>query len=310
VADKGVAVATVAAGRRSKTSATAASDWLFQMPNPFLGETGLLRMLEPPDSCAEVLRERLLGGGYDKPFLLEEGGMRYLYFSLRFVQSAMRLKDPDALDLAYTQKMMAFLLFNARPRNVLLLGLGGGSLAKFCYRHLPATQIIALELDPNVLALRDEFCVPADDHRFTVIQGDAARYVAEQAGRTDVIMVDTFDDVGVAPSLADGSFYEHAHRCLSANGIFVMNIAGDKAGYASHVDQICRFFGEKVIAMTVKDDGNFIVFAFKNPEFEPRWKWLKSIALELRGRFGLDFHHFAQQLERGQRLRLARRMAV
>jgi spermidine synthase len=280
------------------------------MPSPFLGETGVVRLLEPADSSADEIRQRLLGGRYDKPFLLEHDGVRHLYFSLRFVQSAMRIDEPDALDLAYTQKMMAFLLFNARPRKLLLLGLGGGSLAKFCYRHLPATQIVALELDPNVIALRDEFRVPPDDHRFTVIQGDAARYVAEEAGRNDVLLVDAFDDVGVAPALADGSFYENAHRCLSANGIFVMNIAGDKAAYAQHVDEICHRFGDQVIAMTVKDDGNFIVFAFKNPRFAPRWKWLKSIALQLRGRFGLDFHHFAQQLERGQRLRLARRMAV
>ena len=130
------------------------------------------------------------------------------------------------------------------------------------------------------------------------------------ADRTDVILVDAFDDVGVAPSLADGCFYENAHRCLSANGIFVMNIAGDKASYAAHIDKICHTFGDQVIAMTVKDDGNFIVFAFKNPQFAPRWKWLKSIALDMRRRFGLDFHHVAQQLERGQRLHLARRMAV
>jgi spermidine synthase len=36
---------------------------------------------------------------------------------------------------------MAFLLFNSRPDNVAMIGLGGGSLAKFCHRHLPASRI-------------------------------------------------------------------------------------------------------------------------------------------------------------------------
>ena len=283
---------------------------LLQMPSPFLMDTGVVRLLEPPDSCRETLRTRLVEGRYDKPFLLEHGGRRYLYFSLSFIQSAMRLADPVALDLVYTQKMMAFLLFNPRPRSLLLLGLGGGSLAKFCHRHLPGAQITVLEIDPHVLALRDEFQVPPDDQRFAVIHDDGARYVAERAGRTDVLLVDAFDHAGVAPSLAEAAFYEDAHRCLSANGIFVMNIAGDKAGYGPHLEQICRLFGENVIALPVKDDGNFIVFAFKDPDFAPRWKWLKSIAVELRSRCGLDFPRFAQQLERGQRLKLARRMAL
>src|SRR5690242_4405150 len=115
------------------------------MPCPFLMETGVVRLLEPPDSCGATLQARLVDGSYDKPFLLEHDGLRCLYFSLSFVQSAMRIKDPDALDLAYTQKMMAFLLFNPRPRSLLLLGLGGGSLAKFCYSRLPAARITAVE---------------------------------------------------------------------------------------------------------------------------------------------------------------------
>ncbi len=280
------------------------------MPSPFLEHEGVVRLLEPLDSNGEELGGRLLGGSYDKPFVLEHDRLRYLYFSLRFIQSAMRVDDPDALDLAYTRKMMAFLLFKPRPRNLLLLGLGGGSLAKFCYRHLPATQLVTLEIDPHVLALRDEFLVPRDDHRFSVIEGDGARYVAEHAGETDVLLVDTFNESGVAPSLADGDFFGHAHRCLASDGILVMNVAGNKTAYAPHVERISQQFDGRVIAISVRDDANFILFAFKDPAFEPRWKWLTAGAAELRNRFGLDFHQFARQLERGHRQRLARRIAV
>lgn len=289
---------------------TPETEYLFAMPSPFLSDTGIVRLLEPRDTCSKELGSRLIEGRYDKPFVLEHDGLRSLHFSLHYVQSTMRIDSPEALDLAYTRKMMAFLLFNCRPRKLLLLGLGGGSLAKFCYRHLPAAQITVLEVDPHVIAFRKAFRVPADDDRFTIVHADGARYIAEQAGRTDVLLVDAFDQDGVAPSLAHSSFYENASRCLSANGILVMNIAGDKSGYGPHLEHISDVFGDRVIAMSVKDDGNFVVLAFKNPQFTPRWTWLKSIAVERQKRFGLDFPRYAQLLESGHKRQLVWRLAT
>jgi spermidine synthase len=95
-----------------------------------------LRLLEPPESCHETLRERLYSGSYDKPFVVDNGPRRFLHFDFGAIQSVMELSNPVRLALAYTRKMMAFLLFNRTPKRILLLGLGGGSLAKFCYANL------------------------------------------------------------------------------------------------------------------------------------------------------------------------------
>ena len=64
----------------------------------------------------------------------------------------MRLDAPDDLALAYTRAMMGALLFHPEPRDVTLVGLGGGSLAKYIYRQLPQTRIVALEVDVRVVA--------------------------------------------------------------------------------------------------------------------------------------------------------------
>ena len=37
----------------------------------------------------------------------EEAGVRYLHFGSDWVQGAMRIRKPDALELAYTREMMA-----------------------------------------------------------------------------------------------------------------------------------------------------------------------------------------------------------
>ena len=107
-------------------------------------------------------------------------------------QSQMRLQDPDVLDLEYTRVMMGFLLFHPRPDRIAMIGLGGGSMAKYCYRHLLRSSIDVIEINPHVIALRDEFHVPPDNERFNVIRGDGAQFVHERATRYDVLLVDGF----------------------------------------------------------------------------------------------------------------------
>ena len=82
----------------------------------------------------------------------EKAGVRYLHFSAEWIQGAMRIRKPDALELAYTRDMMACLLLRDPPwpKEVLMVGLGAGSLAKFVYRQLPATRITVVEIDPQI----------------------------------------------------------------------------------------------------------------------------------------------------------------
>jgi spermidine synthase len=99
----------------------------------------------------------LCRGEISGPFILDTAGTRHLYFDLRAVQSSMRLEEPDALVTAYAQKMMAFLLFNRAPRRIVMIGLGGGSLVKFCHRHLQSTRLTVVEIDPDIIELREWF---------------------------------------------------------------------------------------------------------------------------------------------------------
>ena len=73
--------------------------------------------------------------------VVEERGMRVLHLGSQAIQSAMRLTRPWDLELAYTRAMMGFLLFNSTPQDVLMIGLGGGSLAKFIRKQRPRTRI-------------------------------------------------------------------------------------------------------------------------------------------------------------------------
>ncbi len=113
-----------------------------------------------------------------RPYLLQSGLTTSLHFAGNEIQSQMWKHDPEALALEYTQTMMGFVLFNLAPSRIAMVGLGGGSLAKFCHRHLPDSDIVVVEINAQVLALRETFQVPSDDARFRVLLGDGAERCA------------------------------------------------------------------------------------------------------------------------------------
>jgi len=280
------------------------------MPSPFEVETGTVFMHEPSWTREGELRAQLLDESYPKPFVIDDGKSRFLYFNVRLMQSEMSLKAPNDLAIRYTQKMMAFLLFQPRPKRIVLIGLGGGSLIKFCYQRMPGTQLTAVELDPDVIGFRDTFLMPPDDDHLQVIQADGAEFLEATEKGIDALLVDAFDKTGFAPSLANRDFFDNAYAKLSGNGVLVINLAGEKETYAGLIGEAMRVFDDQVIVISVPDDGNHVLYAFKEHHFEPRWRWLHNHAKELRAKFGLDFPAFVQKMERSTKLGLARREAL
>ncbi len=266
-------------------------------------------MLEPPWACAETLSAQLLDETYARPYVMDDGERRFLHFNGRLIQSAMRLAAPNDLDLRYTQKMMSFLLFRPRPRRLLLIGLGGGSLVKFCHYRLLATHMTVLENNPDVIALRDAFLVPPDSATLTALEADGAEYLAQTEKGIDVLLVDAFDSTGFASSLAKREFFEQAYAKLTGSGMLVVNLADDEQSYAGLIGVVMEVFDDRVIVFPVREDDNHVLLAFRDPMFEPDWRRLHALAKDLRSKYGLDYPAFLEKIERADKLGLARREA-
>jgi spermidine synthase len=145
---------------------------MLELPNPFADKGGVIRLLESRNCDREAIVDRVLSRLYARPFVIEDDGARALLHARLHPERDASV--PYALQFAYTRKMMGFLLFRHEPREILMLGLGGGSLAKYWHRHHPAARI-RVEIDPDVIAFRDQFAVPPNDSRFSVVRGDAAQ---------------------------------------------------------------------------------------------------------------------------------------
>jgi spermidine synthase len=273
---------------------------LFELPSPFPLEPGTVRLVEPAAGFGTEELDRLRAGTLGRPFIIDSGRTRNLFFTTTAVQSAMFLDDPHALVVPYTRKMMAFLLFRPAPRHVLMIGLGGGSLAKFCHRRLPRTRITVVEISADVIALRDEFSIPPDDARFEIVREDGAAFLSRAHVSPDVILVDAFDEVGVSPSLAFTDFYERASRCMTPDGVLVMNLSGIKSRYAAHIRKVQAAFAGSVRLVPVDGEDNVLLFAFGRQQAAALPDVLQQRAHYLERRLGLEFSRYLGRLRAGE----------
>ncbi|MFJ1300003.1 fused MFS/spermidine synthase [Pseudomonadota bacterium AL_CKDN230030165-1A_HGKHYDSX7] len=218
-------------------------------------------MTHQPDT--DPTSETSLPATPHRPFVQNAGNRRSLHFTGREVQSSMSVLNPDALEIEYTRMMMGFVLWQPEPARMLMVGLGGGSLPKFCHRYLPASDITVVEIDPAVIALRDAFMVPPESARFRVIQADAADYLATLDGEIDVLMLDGFVTGGIPPQLCSAQFYADCHRALRDDGILVINFHVNHAEHHTYLDRVRAAFGSAMFEVVDDDMTNSIVFACK-----------------------------------------------
>jgi spermidine synthase len=259
----------------------------------------VFKFSEPAGTARDILFNGLLDGTYKKPFLVEEFEYRSMCFALDgCTQSEMRIDDPYALVNEYTREMMGFLAFQPRPKQILIIGLGGGSLVKYCHRHLPTTRITAVEIDPDVLSLRSQFLVPLDDDRLTVIQADGADHVARMAARGErinAILVDAYDHTGIADAVVERSFVENTKQILGTNGVFVMNLVADSADAKRHVETVRQVFGAAVV-VAMQRGGNLVIFAGQALHDPQRARLAVRNAERVEDRLGLFFPTLIQHL--------------
>jgi spermidine synthase len=227
----------------------------------------------------------------------ERQGVRFLHLGGPAVQSAMRIREPDALELEYTRAMMGFLLFQPRPRDIALIGLGGGSIAKFIHRRLPDARLTALEINPEVVtAARAYFHLPADDDRLRVVTGDGAAFVHANPESQDVLLVDGYDALRIVEALASPEFYRACRDMLRPGGVAVFNLWGSDAYFPRYFDRLSRAFGEHVLQLPAEKKGNIVVFAFRKPLPDVELATLASQARALDEEHGLECAAFVTRM--------------
>ncbi|HEY6898741.1 MAG TPA: fused MFS/spermidine synthase [Rhodocyclaceae bacterium] len=222
----------------------------------------------------------------------EEAGVRYLHFGSDWVQGAMRIARPWSLELDYTRELMAPLLLrpDARwPKDVLVIGLGAGSVLKFLHRHRPEARLTVVEIEPRVVAAaRHHFKLPEEDARFHIEIGDGYDYVQNSGRRFDLILVDGFDPDGRAGVLDTLPFYLNCRARLADDGLLGVNLLSRRKDFRASVARIREAFGERALAFPSCDSGNAIAVAAVGETVDQGLEELKQSATALRKTTGLN----------------------
>ena len=193
----------------------------------------------------------------------EEKGVRYLHFGTPWVQGAMRIARPWALELQYTRDLMVPLLLRPDdwPRRVLQVGLGSASITRFLYRYRPESAITVVEISEKVAAAARQFFKLPQDDRVEVVLDDAVRFVRSTGRRFDLIVVDGFDGNGRPGALDSERFYRDCRERLARDGLFAVNLLTRTRGVKASVARLRAAFGDTVRVMQPSVDGNTIAIA-------------------------------------------------
>ena len=243
------------------------------------------------------------GSAPGQPFVQEDDGALTLHFDGAAVQSSMDPARPTELVLDYSRVMMAALLFVPEPRRIGMIGLGGGSLVKYCHHHLPRAHIAVAEISPDVIALRSRFHIPPDDARLQVICADGADWIAQHDDAFDLLLVDGFDIGGQATALCTQRFYDDCHAALTPNGLLAINMHAEDALHGAYIGRVRTSFANSVSVVATEDRVNEIVFAARGSSFRLTEKQLHQRASALQEPLGLDFRGLTRALIDGRRRR-------
>ncbi|WP_374087283.1 spermine synthase [Methylomicrobium lacus] len=261
-------------------------------------------ILETCDKGMYKVKGRLIYQSHDDDGVIEvveQNGVRSLHFGSSARQSCLRVDDPENLELTYLRAMNSWMLFKDAPEQGLLLGLGGGSLARHLLYHYPDCRLVAVEYRKDVVRVaRSHFGLPLDK-RLKVILDDGGEYVRRRvetlAGYFSLLFVDIFDHDGMSPSLSNIAFFDACRALLKDDGMLVVNLwSTDKELFATYRDWLNEAFQDRVLFLPVKTYDNVIGLAFNKGAPLYSLKDLRSRAEALESVYRIEFSSFLKTL--------------
>lgn len=166
---------------------------------------------------------------YRNIVVYEEDGERCMSFTRRNQtarQTCQSLADPNQFVFTYTRMMMGALYLNPRPRDILIIGLGGGVLPTALAKMFPDARIDVVEIDPAVVKVAQQFFGFSPDQQVRVFEEDG-RVFAKRAGKSgrqyDLIMLDAFDHEYIPEHLLTQEFLFEIKSLLTTDGVLAAN---------------------------------------------------------------------------------------
>ena len=220
----------------------------------------------------------------------DNGDHRSLYFGSEHLQSRISLSRPEDLVLPYTRHMLAALLITPEPCDILIVGIGAGSLVHFFSHHFRQCRIDAVDSSALIIHVARGFFRLPENERIRVHCQDGLQFLQEPRKHPyDLILVDAFDHQGMAAGIYSERFFSHCAASLKSTGVVGCNLWSSDALLYREIQTILADHFAGCLYLPVPNRGNIVALAMK--ETVP-WSriLLKSKELaKLSNRYGIDF---------------------
>ena len=219
-----------------------------------------------------IHKERSL---YRNIAVTENGSERCLLFTIKkrskSRQSCIDMENPKRLVFRYAQVSLTSFALQANPKDILVIGLGGGTLPMTYNSLLPEANITAIEIDEAVSKVAKEYFGFKTSEKIKLVEKDARVFVkraVRKEQKFDLIVLDAFNGDYIPEHLMTKEFLEEVKALLTDDGVLVSNTFSTSKLYdhesATYQAVFSEFLNLKV------PHGNRIIIASKQklPEFQ------------------------------------------
>jgi len=224
-----------------------------------------------------------------------------LYFSsdkdsetLTGIMSRIDLIDPLYLLAIYSQAMALTLLWEKTPKNIYILGFGGGRLSMFFHHYFPKIKIISTETEQSLIKISEKYFGIEFDNRMKVEVEDGKSFLEKSRKKFDIILLDAFDSLGFSPShLTTANFYNLCKEHLTEKGIVSANFIGNDPLLQ---DKILVFSKSFKTTYKYSGDGSCVLFGTNQYDIGIKKLIKKSFKLYSKYCFSFPFIENAKKL--------------
>ncbi len=210
----------------------------------------------------------------------DEGNARVLYFD-DDAQTTMDLRNPWTGGFEYTDYFHLPMLLDPGIRNVLCVGLGGGTGPKAFLDTYSNVNVQAVEIDPRVVEVAKKYFNLPTDPRLKIAVADGRVYLQRTGGKYGAIIMDAYasgpNGAYLPYHLATKEFFDIAYDKLEDGGSLLYNIIGlygdvnDDIVRGVHATLKAQF--QAVYVFEAKSTANTVFLAQKIPAGVERKPW-------------------------------------
>ncbi len=222
--------------------------------------------------------------------VVDDGIHRSLYFSGSILQSRLSTSHKHILSLHYPRYMVSALLCQPNPKNILIIGLGAGSLIHYLSYHYPHCKIDTVEYSRDIINIAKKYFHIKENKNISLYCRDGLDFLKTSRGKNyDIIFIDAFDEKGMAKTIYSQQFFSLCSSFLVANGIISANLwSGNKERFLKVKKAIYKNSKARIY-IPVKDRENIVVLAFnKSVPWSKLYRPIQELSM-LSNILGVDF---------------------